>query len=65
MNLIALYKAVTYRLLGSLSTFVISWFMTKSIKISLGISILEFLGKIGLYYIHERIWNKLLKENSN
>ena len=59
MKLVALYKAITYRLLGSLSTFVISWFMNKSVKISLGISILEFLGKIGLYYIHERIWDKI------
>ena len=59
MKLVALYKAITYRFLGSLSTFVISWFMTRSIKVSLGISILEFLGKIGLYYIHERIWDKI------
>jgi uncharacterized membrane protein len=64
MKLIALYKAVTYRLLGSLSTFVISWFMTRSVKISLGISVLEFLGKIGLYYIHERIWDKITKNNN-
>jgi len=59
MKLIALYKAITYRLLGSISTFLISWLMTKSFKVSLGISVLEFLGKIALYYVHERVWNRI------
>jgi len=60
MKLIALYKAITYRLLGSMITFLISWLLTKSFKVSLSISVLEVLGKIALYYVHERVWYRIV-----
>jgi uncharacterized membrane protein len=59
---ISLLKALTWRVLGSVSTFIISWTLTKRIDISIGIASIEFFGKIGLYYIHERIWHKITKK---
>jgi len=51
-------KAITYRLLGSVATFLISWIVTGNIIAGFSISGIDFLIKIGLYYFHERIWHK-------
>jgi uncharacterized membrane protein len=50
-------KAVSWRILGTLDTFVISWFLTGRLEIAGSIAALEFLTKIGWYYLHERIWS--------
>ncbi len=54
----SLYKAITYRIIGSLDTFVISSFIIKSTKLGGGVAIAEIITKPILYYIHERIWDK-------
>jgi uncharacterized membrane protein len=59
---ISLLKAVSWRIFGSISTFIISYIITKSVKISFSLSILEFAGKTLLYYAHERIWLKVTKD---
>ena len=58
-RVLSFVKAVTYRLLGSLFTFIISWHLTKSVKVSTSISMLDFTGKIILYYAHERVWERI------
>lgn len=55
----SLLKAVSYRLFGSLFTFIISYALTNNITVAGGISFLDLFGKIFLYYIHERAWNKI------
>lgn len=52
-------KGVTWRLTGTLDTAVLSYFFTGSSGLSLQIAGAEFLSKIGLYYLHERLWMKL------
>ena len=54
----SLYKAITYRIIGSLDTFIISSFIIKSAKLGGGVAIAEIITKPILYYIHERIWDK-------
>jgi uncharacterized membrane protein len=49
-------KAVSWRTLGTLDTFAISWFMTGKIEIAGSIAGLEIITKIAWYYLHERIW---------
>lgn len=49
-------KAVSWRVLGSLDTFVLSWFFTGSPKAAGAIAITEVLTKMVLYYFHERAW---------
>ena len=51
-------KALTWRLVGALDTFIISFFVTGHITVSLYISGAEFLTKTVLYYVHERVWQK-------
>jgi uncharacterized membrane protein len=49
-------KAVSWRTLGTVDTFVISWFMTGRLTLAGSIAGLEFATKIAWYYLHERIW---------
>jgi len=53
---------------GSVDTLIISFLITGRLKWALTISGVELFTKIGLYYAHERIWDKLtfgrLKETS-
>jgi uncharacterized membrane protein len=49
-------KAVSWRTLGTVDTFVISWFMTGRLSLAGSIAGLEFATKIAWYYLHERIW---------
>jgi uncharacterized membrane protein len=49
-------KAVTWRLTGSIDTFVLSFIITGSFKFASGIAGTELVTKIVLYYLHERVW---------
>ena len=52
----SILKAVSWRVLGTLDTFVISWILTGKVGLAGSIAALEFLTKIVWYYIHERAW---------
>ena len=52
-------KAVSWRILGTLDTFVISWFLTGRVDLAGSIAALEFLTKIAWYYLHERLWSAI------
>jgi uncharacterized membrane protein len=49
-------KAVSWRTLGSIDTFVLSFIFTSSAKLAGSIAITEVFTKIVLYYLHERAW---------
>jgi uncharacterized membrane protein len=49
-------KAVSWRTLGTLDTFAISWFLTGRVEIAGSIAALEVVTKIAWYYLHERVW---------
>ena len=49
-------KAVSWRTLGTIDTFAISWFMTGRLGIAGSIAALEVITKIAWYYLHERVW---------
>lgn len=55
----SLTKAITWRMTGTLDTFVVSWLLTGEPKVALSIASVEFFTKIFLYYLHERVWNKI------
>ena len=50
-------KAVSWRMTGSLDTFVLSLLITGSFKFAGGIAATELLTKIVLFYLHERAWH--------
>src|ERR1700742_3978665 len=49
-------KAISWRTLGTLDTFVISWFMTGKVHIAGSIAGMEIITKVAWYYLHERLW---------
>jgi uncharacterized membrane protein len=52
-------KAVSYRVLGSASTALIVYAGTRSLTFSAGAGAADAIIKLGLYFIHERIWNHI------
>ena len=55
----SLVKAISWRVLGSVDTFILSWLFTGSPKAAGAIASTEVLTKIVLYYFHERIWSSV------
>ena len=55
----SLIKAVSWRLTGSVDTLIISFLITRQLKWAFTISGVELFTKVGLYYLHERVWDKL------
>jgi len=51
-------KTITWRIVGTLDTMVISWIITGSWKAGLAIGGTEVLTKMVLYFLHERAWYK-------
>ena len=52
-------KTITWRIVGTLDTFLLSWLITGSVKIGAAIGAVEVITKMILYYLHERAWYKL------
>jgi uncharacterized membrane protein len=54
-------KAITFRILGTIDTILISWLVTGSFKIGAILGGIEVVTKIILYFFHERVWDKYIK----
>ena len=52
-------KSFSWRITATLTTTIISYFITGEIGAALKIGFLEFIFKICLFYFHERIWLKI------
>jgi uncharacterized membrane protein len=55
----SLIKAISWRVIGSLDTFTLSMLVTGDAGNAASIVSLEALTKIGLYYLHERVWRQV------
>jgi uncharacterized membrane protein len=49
-------KAVTWRIVGTIDTMIISYIITGKITVALSIGSIEVFTKMILYYFHERLW---------
>ncbi len=49
-------KAITWRIVASLTTFVIGWIVTGSLDFGMAIGAADVVIKIALYYFHELLW---------
>jgi len=58
-KILSLIKAISYRILGSMVTFIGCYVFTGKWSISLGVSVFDFFAKIVLFYVHERIWEHI------
>jgi len=55
----SLVKTVSWRLTGSFSTFLISYVVLGSFAIASSIALVQLIANTILYYMHERVWNKI------
>ncbi|MDD3078493.1 MAG: DUF2061 domain-containing protein [Paludibacter sp.] len=66
-NYRSLVKSISYRITGTVATFFISLIVTGKFEFALSIMSVDFIVKIGIFYLHERVWNKIkfgkIKEN--
>ena len=51
-----LYKTITWRIIGSIDTMIVSWIITGNPMLGLKIGSLEIFNKMALYFLHERGW---------
>ena len=52
----SILKTLSWRIIASLDTFLLTWLVTGSYKAGLTVSGLEVITKMILYYFHERAW---------
>ncbi|MGH2648135.1 MAG: DUF2061 domain-containing protein [Ginsengibacter sp.] len=52
-------KAITWRIVGTIDTIILSWIITGNPMLGMQIGAVEFFSKILLYYAHERVWFKV------
>lgn len=58
-HLRSIAKAVTWRAGGTFVTFAVAWAVTRKVELAAQIGLADTLVKIGAFYCHERIWNRL------
>ena len=55
----SLAKTLSWRILATSDTFLISWLITGTVSMAGAIAGIEVITKMFLYYGHERVWNKI------
>ena len=55
----SLAKTVSWRLVGTIATIIISYLITGTLALAFSIGIIELISKLFLYFFHERAWNKI------
>jgi|TARA_B110000967_G_scaffold24831_1_gene22875 uncharacterized membrane protein len=55
----SLLKTISWRIIGTLDTILISWAITGALSLAFSIGFVELVTKMVLYFFHERAWNKI------
>jgi uncharacterized membrane protein len=50
-------KSISWRIIGTLDTVLISWLVTGALSVAFAIGSIEMITKMVLYFFHERVWN--------
>ena len=56
-NLKSLAKTISWRVVGTIDTMIVSYFITGETAMALSIGSVEVVSKMILYYLHERVWS--------
>ncbi len=54
-----LFKAITWRMIGTLDTLFLGWIISGSFRVGAAIGGAEVITKMVLYYMHERLWYRV------
>jgi uncharacterized membrane protein len=55
----SIVKSISWRIIGTIDTVIISWIVTGTLKLAFSIGVVELFTKMILYFFHERMWNKI------
>ncbi len=55
----SIVKSISWRITGTIDTLILSWIITGQFKFAISIASAEVITKILLFYLHERIWDKI------
>ena len=55
----SIVKSISWRVVGTVDTILISWIITGQIKTAFSIGAIELVTKMLLYFFHERVWNNI------
>ncbi len=55
----SIIKAASWRTIGTFDTMLISFVITGNVKFAVSIGGVELFTKMFLYFLHERLWNKI------
>ena len=55
----SLVKTITWRITGSGATFLISYVISGNLTIAGTIAVIQVVANTLLYFIHERMWNRI------
>lgn len=58
-HLRSILKAVSWRVFATSTTFLIAYFVTGKVSFATSIAGVEFISKMVIYYVHERVWQLL------
>jgi uncharacterized membrane protein len=61
----SIMKSVSWRIVGTLDTIIISYFITGKVSVAVSIGSIEVITKTFLYYFHERLWAHIHKIKLN
>ena len=54
-----IYKTISWRIIGTLDTAIISWFVLGDIAVVMQIGVVETITKMIFYYFHEKLWYRI------
>lgn len=55
----SLFKGISWRMVGTLDTIVISYLVTGSVRFAGTIGSIQIFTQVALYWLHERIWGRI------
>jgi len=55
----SLAKTISWRIVGTIDTVLISWLITGTLALAFSIGAIELVSKMVLYFFHERTWNTI------
>ena len=58
-------KSISWRVIGTIDTIVIAYFVTGEISTAFEIGFTEVFTKMLLFYLHERFWNRITRKGNH
>lgn len=55
----SIVKALSWRIIATLVTFMVAYLLTREAVLSISIGFGDAILKLGAYYFHERLWNRM------